>query len=88
MGDMNAKPDAPEIATITNAMLTRGAKDVTAHLGGTFHGFGRIEPEKRIKIDYIFANGDCSVCNIVPDNVANQGLYYSDHFAITAQIEI
>lgn len=88
MGDMNAKPDSPEIATITNAMLARGAQDVTAHLGGTFHGFGRVAPEKRIKIDYIFANGSCSACSMVPDDAENQGLYYSDHFAITAEIEI
>ena len=86
MGDMNATPDSPEIATLTNAMRSRGARDVTAHLGGTFHGFGRIAPEKRIKIDYIFANGECSVCSMVPDDAENQGLYYSDHFAIVADI--
>ena len=88
MGDMNAKPDSPEIATLTAAMQARGAADVTAHLGGTFHGFGRIAPEKRIKIDYIFANGSCTLCNIVPDDCQGQGLFYSDHFAITAEIEL
>ena len=88
MGDMNAKPDSPEIATITAAMQARGAADVTAHLGGTFHGFGRIVPEKRIKIDYMFANGSCTLCSIVPDDLENNGLYYSDHFAITADMEI
>ena len=88
MGDMNAKPDAPEIATIIAAMQLRGARDVTAHLGGTFHGFGRIAPEKRIKIDYIFANGECSLCSVVPDDPENEGLYYSDHFAIVAEMDV
>lgn len=88
MGDMNAKPNTPEIATITAAMQARGAQDITAHLGGTFHNFGRREPDKYSKIDYIFANGTCRACNIVPDDRENQGLYYSDHFAIIAEIAI
>lgn len=87
-GDMNATPDAPEIATLTGAMLARDAKDVTAHLGGTFHNFGRIAPEGYAKIDYIFASGSCRQCSIIPDDADKQGLYYSDHFAVMAQIEI
>ena len=87
-GDMNAKPHTPEIATLTAAMQARGALDVTAHLGGTFHDFGRRASDKYSKIDYIFANGNCISCNIVPDNLDGQGLYYSDHFAIMAEIEL
>ncbi|MBQ7379065.1 MAG: endonuclease/exonuclease/phosphatase family protein [Clostridia bacterium] len=87
-GDMNAKPHAPEIAMIKEAMLARGARDVTEHLGGTFHDFGRKAPEKYSKIDYIFASGTCTDCHIVPDDADKQGLYYSDHFAVMAEIEI
>ena len=86
-GDMNAKPDAPEIGILTKAMAARGASDVTAHLGGTFHGFGRIEPERYIKIDYIFTSGNCLSCDMIPDNQEENGLYYSDHFAIMAEIQ-
>ena len=88
MGDMNAHPDAPEIGIITAAMQARGAKDITAHVGGTFHNFGRREPDKQSKIDYIFASGACMSCAIVPDDVKGEGLFYSDHFAILAEIEI
>ena len=85
-GDMNAKPHKPEMQLIAQAMLARGAQDVTAQLGGTFHNFGRKEVYS--KIDYIFANGTCHDCHIIPDDVEQQGLYYSDHFAIMAEIEI
>ena len=88
MGDMNAKPHKPEIGIIKAAMEARGARDLTAHLGGTFHDFGRKDPEKYSKIDYIFAQGSCTDCRIIPDDADKQGLYYSDHFAIMAEIEI
>lgn len=88
MGDMNAKPHKPEIGIIKAAMEARGARDLTEHLGGTFHDFGRKDPEKYSKIDYIFAQGSCTDCRIIPDDADKQGLYYSDHFAILAEIEI
>ena len=88
MGDMNAKPHKPEIGIIRAAMEARGARDLTEHLGGTFHDFGRRDPEKYSKIDYIFAQGRCTDCSIVPDDTEGKGLYYSDHFAIMAEIEI
>ncbi len=85
-GDMSAKPDAPEIAILADAMRVRGARDVTAHLGGTFHNFGRKSPDRYSKIDYIFTSGECLHCNIIPDDKEGQGLFYSDHFAIMAEI--
>lgn len=88
MGDMNAKPDAPEIGMIKAAMFSRGARDVTEDVGGTFHNFGRISPDRYAKIDYIFTSGPCTHCAIIPDDVDKQGLYYSDHFAIMAELEI
>lgn len=88
MGDMNAKPHKPEIGIIRAAMEARGARDLTEHLGGTFHDFGRRDPEKYSKIDYIFAQGRCTDCYIVPDDTEGKGLYYSDHFAVMAEIEI
>ena len=73
---------------IKAAMEARGARDLTEGLGGTFHDFGRKPLEKYSKIDYIFAQGNCTDCYIIPDNRDGQGLYYSDHFAIMAEIEI
>lgn len=85
-GDMNAQPDAPEIAILESAMRARGARDVTAELGGTFHNFGRKSPDRYSKIDYIFASGECQSCKIIPDDKEGQGLFYSDHFAVMAEI--
>ena len=87
-GDMNAHPNSPEIAMITAAMQARGARDVTAHLGGTFHDFGRRAADKYSKIDYIFTSCSCNSCQLIPDDRQGQGLYYSDHFAIMAEIEV
>ena len=87
-GDMNAKPHKPEIAMIKAAMEARGARDLTEGLGGTFHDFGRKDPDMYSKIDYIFATGDCNRCAIVEDDVQGQGLFYSDHFAIVAELSL
>lgn len=86
-GDMNATPDAPEIGILRNAMQARGAADVTASLGGTFHNFGRIAPENCAKIDYIYTSCPCRACSIVPDDMEGKGLFYSDHFVILAELE-
>lgn len=87
-GDMNAEPNAPEIGMIKTAMVGRGARDVTEHVGGTFHNFGRISPDRYAKIDYIFTSGQCTHCAVIPDDADKQGLYYSDHFAIIAELEL
>ena len=86
-GDMNAVPNAPEISILNQAMQARGATDITASLGGTFHNFGRIAPENYAKIDYIYTSCPCLACSIVPDDREGQGLFYSDHFAILAELE-
>lgn len=85
-GDMNALPDTPEIAILNRGMNARGATDVTAHLGGTFHGFGRVPADRDTKIDYIFTSGKCLQCEMIPDDPDAKGLYYSDHNAIMAEI--
>lgn len=86
-GDFNATPDAPEIRLITSALADRHAVDCTACLGGTFHNFGRIAPEHYEKIDYIFTDGCCRNAYIVPDEPV-AGQYYSDHFALCADISL
>ncbi len=86
-GDFNATPEAPEISLITSALATKGTVDCTAGLEGTFHNFGRYAPERRLKIDYIFTDGVCRHAYIVPDEPVN-GQYYSDHFAVCAEISL
>ena len=82
-GDFNATPDAREIKLITSALASRGAVDCTAELGGTFHGFGKLLPDRTIKIDYIFTDGKCESAYVVED-IPIEGQFYSDHNAVCA----
>lgn len=83
-GDFNAEPNTPEIKNITEALKDKGAIDCTAELGPTFHAFGKVEG---IKIDYIFTDARCDMAYAVEDKGEN-GLYYSDHNAVCAIIEL
>ena len=86
-GDFNATPDAPEIDLITRALSDRGVVDCTAKLGGTFHNFGKLLPDRTIKIDYIFTDMPCSDGYVVEDIPVN-GQYYSDHYAVCTTVDI
>ena len=86
-GDFNATPDAREIGLITSALAGRGTVDCTADLSPTFHNFGRLAPEDRVKIDYIFTDGKCESAYVVEDNPV-EGQYYSDHNAVCAYITL
>ena len=86
-GDFNASPDTREIRVITENELC-GLVDLTAGLGGTFHGFGRLEGENISKIDYIFSN-----MKAYPDesfaieDKGVDGVYISDHYPVCAFVE-
>ncbi|MBO5440001.1 MAG: endonuclease/exonuclease/phosphatase family protein [Clostridia bacterium] len=86
-GDFNAEPSSPEIQLITSALSYRGAIDCTDGFEPTFHAFGQLKEEEKVKIDYIFTDGKCENAYIVEDIPVN-GQYYSDHFAICAYIEL
>ena len=90
-GDLNASPRDPEIRLITDSDPTRafGRKtvDCTCGLPGTFHDFGRIPPENRGKIDYIFTDLQPLSASAV-DDPAPSGKYYSDHLALCAEIRV
>jgi len=88
-GDMNAKPDTPEIYAFTDATPAgRPTKDATCLLGGTFHGFGKYADEQMPKIDYVFTDMKCDENEsfIVPDEHPD-GLYISDHRPVVAFID-
>jgi endonuclease/exonuclease/phosphatase family metal-dependent hydrolase len=85
-GDFNATPEAREIKLITEALAPRGAVDCTADLGGTFHNFGRLLPDRTVKIDYIFTDASC-ISSYVVEDIPVDGQYYSDHNAVCAMIE-
>ena len=82
-GDFNATPEAREIKLITEALAHRGVVDCTADLGGTFHDFGRLLPDRTIKIDYIFTSKDIKAKNAHTSPIA-----HSDHLPLCATVEI
>ncbi len=86
-GDFNALPNTPEINQITEKLSHRGCIDCTRDLGPTFHEFGKLSPEKQVKIDYIFTDGICKKAYRVEDIPVN-GQYYSDHNAVCAEISL
>jgi len=62
-------------------------KDVTASTGGTFHGFGSLDPSEHQKIDYIFTNMQVkSPAFLVKDQ--ENGLYLSDHYPVGVELEL
>ena len=80
-GDMNAKPDEECIRLAKAA----GLQDTTAEISHTFHGFGRVT--ENCKIDYIFTDADFSDAKRVEDEAEN-GVYISDHYPLTAVITL
>lgn len=86
-GDFNAEPSAPEIKYILTSLKSKGVIDCTSEIEPTFHNFGRLSKDECVKIDYIFTSGKCLRSYKIEDEAPN-GLYYSDHNAIVAEIEI
>ena len=85
-GDLNAWPEHPEIKVITDCKYLN-AVDLTADVGGTFHGFGT--RENPTKIDYIFSDlpADPAESYAVND-VPVEGVYISDHFPVISFVTV
>lgn len=81
-GDLNVTPESDVIKEALSFPLV----DATAPLGDTFHAY---HPEKPgLKIDYILTDAP-----IVPESARTltdeaDGVFFSDHFPITAEIEL
>ena len=95
VGDMNAKASHPAIQAIKNAEFvdTFGAVHGPDDPGFTAHGFlgtkrslnGKNVPGK---IDWIFARGDVTTHSAEIIRDSRDGRYPSDHFFVTAEIEL
>lgn len=86
-GDFNVEPDSPVCAQAA-AFASCGKKlvDVTKDVGGTFHAY---HPEKRLsKIDYIYTNAAADLNQSCCLTDVEDGVYFSDHYPVMAQIEI
>jgi endonuclease/exonuclease/phosphatase family metal-dependent hydrolase len=86
-GDMNAKPQTPEINVFTSQIGGRQIKDLTEDIGSTYHGFGKAK--ESVKIDYIFTDleADKGECVKIEDNSVD-GIYISDHNPVMAKITL
>ena len=84
-GDFNATPNDGSIALICDCKV-RSIKDITNGLGGTFHNFGQEkEPDK---IDYIFTDFERYENVHIVEDTHPEGVYYTDHYVVSADIEI
>lgn len=85
-GDFNATPDSAVHCQLTSfASCGKRLKDVTALVGGTYHGYS---PEKElVKIDYIYTNADSNPSGSITLTDNEDGLYLSDHYPVLAEIE-
>ena len=82
-GDFNATPDS---AVYRSAQGFPGCgaalKDVTAHVGDTFHAFAPERKEEQMKIDYIFTNLPCDPARSFKATDTENGQYLSDHYPV------
>jgi len=87
-GDMNVLPDSPVVASVTQFATPTGLlRDVTADVGGTFHGYR--PTELRMKIDYIFTDMDCDTARSrAITDCTEDGVYLSDHYPVLAELAL
>ena len=85
LGDLNAVPDSREIRGFLEQTSDLGMRDVSADSGVTFHGYGKWEESR--KIDYVFTNLASDGCRALAEK-PQDGLFYSDHFALTANLRL
>lgn len=83
-GDLNALPESDEIQLFLRETKERGLYDASDSTGGTFHGFGTLQEPR--KIDYIFTDLRSVSCYAAEEH-PDDGVFYSDHFAVCAELE-
>ena len=82
-GDFNVLPDGEELKVIADAP---GFVDVTKGIGTTWHDYMR-QPDYG-QIDYIFVRGEIVCRKIEKWTDEENGVYLSDHFPVSAALEI
>lgn len=83
-GDLNAFPESVEVQSFLADTADQGIRDVSAASGSTFHGFSEAP---KGKIDYIMTDLPPRSCRAVKDHPVG-GVYYSDHFAVVADLAL
>ncbi len=82
-GDFNATPDTPEIRLMTQDGIFT---DLTANIGGTFHGYDTEETPS--KIDYIFATKEWQLQTVAASHPKQGDLFFSDHDPIIVELTL
>ena len=78
VGDMNARPDMPEMASFRDAGLKDAFAEVGSGKGGTFHAYA-----PRQRIDYIWLSANLAASDVViPPETP------SDHLSIVATLRL
>ncbi|MBR5108557.1 MAG: endonuclease/exonuclease/phosphatase family protein [Clostridia bacterium] len=79
-GDFNAEPESEELRPLReDPCLT----DVTAHIGATYHGYGKDEASQ---IDYIVLRGPMRCTGVRKWTDVENGVFLSDHYPVCAEI--
>lgn len=89
-GDFNAYPDS-EVIHYLEMNLKNGHKIANYISGpeGTYNDFSHDKKACEFKkIDYIFVGNKFKISHIATHDIQFQGKYISDHFMITAQMEV
>ena len=86
-GDMNAPPENPAIA-YANAFADPVLVDITRHIPVTNHDFGA-PLEAQSKLDYIFTDEETAktVTEVTIWDDCHAGIYLSDHYPVSAQLQ-
>ncbi len=93
-GDFNDTPESEAIKNITNPAKSNyllDSKSIAAKTSGTdwtFHDFGRLPIENRVRIDYIFVSKQVDVLDYQVLTDTLNGTFTSDHKAISASLSI
>ncbi len=80
-GDFNAEKGSTAYLTLTGGALQDAAP---LSREGTFHDYGQANPRK--SIDWVLVSGGLDVVSASIDAYERDGLYPSDHFAVTAEV--
>ena len=86
-GDFNADEHSNTYGVIKNDFNDTQKIAPETDSGFTAHDWGLFDPEWKNPIDFIFVSKDigCSKFDILQDEISD-GVYYSDHYAVTAKI--
>lgn len=89
-GDFNAYPDSEPIKLMESKInhVHNLTDNITGPLG-TYNDFDhQVDVETLNKIDYIFVSEDIKVDNVCTHIKKHEGKFVSDHFMLTAKVEI